>query len=298
YVGLSHKDFALVNVPASVFSILMNIFFIYCMIFHQREHQQLKPPLNILQGILVGCNIMISVCTLLKVCMNALPCLHYVRTVVSKFVVYIMMTSVTSSFWQNVYYYCQITPAQSHCLCLKKNICTFIYCALLINGLIYLFGFSLYIALIVIIITNSKGIMLNFDTNYQALGIAVSWFLVMVMTFCFLILNLCGMSASCCATVIYLWKHLKNMEMNNTLSSPRFRRQIRMTIRSIETHAILHFICSMGLIGNSYISLCTQFVYDKEENVICTIVSVYALGTCIVQCIGQSLFRKQLVYSC
>ncbi|XP_034160717.2 uncharacterized protein LOC117597436 [Pangasianodon hypophthalmus] len=36
---------------------------------------------------------------------------------------------------------------------------------------------------------------------------------------------------SSCATVIYLWKHLKNMKESNTLSSPRFQRQIRMTIR-------------------------------------------------------------------
>ncbi|XP_060733179.1 uncharacterized protein LOC132850558 [Tachysurus vachellii] len=34
-----------------------------------------------------------------------------------------------------------------------------------------------------------------------------------------------------CAIIIYLWKHLKNMEKSSTLSSPRFQRQIRMTIR-------------------------------------------------------------------
>lgn len=53
-----------------------------------------------------------------------------------------MRTSLTSSFWLNVFYYCQIVPApQSFFVCLKRNIRFFI-CSALIADKIFLFGFS------------------------------------------------------------------------------------------------------------------------------------------------------------
>ncbi|KAK2849873.1 hypothetical protein Q7C36_008656 [Tachysurus vachellii] len=136
YFAINSAVFASVNVATSVFSILMNIFFIYCMVFQQSEQELLKQPLNVLQGILVGCNITINACTLLNVCSSLLPYWDYF--IVYQCMIYVMMASVTSSFWQNI-----------------------------------------------------------------------------------------------CAIIIYLWKHLKNMEKSSTLSSPRFQRQIRMTIRKL-----------------------------------------------------------------
>lgn len=297
---MSYEDFTSVNVPVSVFIIVMNIFFIYCMVFQQSEQEQLKQPLNVLQGILVGCNIAISVCMLLQVCIHVFPpCWVCLPKIVSNCVVYTMMTSVTSSFWQNVFYYCQITPVQSYFIWLKKNICVCIYCALLISVTIYLFGLSLVIVIIVILqSTASKNGTSTVPVSYSIfMNIALIWYLVYSMTLGLLILNLCGMSTSSCATVIYLWKHLKNMERNNTLSSPRFQRQIRMTIRSIGMHAVLHFICSLGVVVHLYVSMYSDVNYDPNEHILCTIVSYYALGTTITLVIAQALFRQQVAYA-
>lgn len=297
---MSYEDFTSVNVPVSIFSILMNIFFIYCLVFQQYHQEQLKQPLNILQGILVGCNIMISVCTLLRVCIHVLPASWgYLPQLVSKCAVYTMMTSVTSSFWQNVFYYCQITPAQSYFIWLKKNIRVFIYCALLINVIVYLFGLSFVSAIILIIqeAGNDNSTFAVFFTYSYLRDVAAAWSLVFFLTMVLLILNLCGMSISSCATVIYLWKHLKNMEVSNTTSSPRLQRKIRMTIRCIAIHAVLHFICSVGVTVDSCVCLYSELSFDENENVLCTIISFYALATTITLGMAQSLFRKEVAYA-
>lgn len=300
YFEMSSQDFASVNVPGSVFSIFMNIFFIYCLVFQQHEQEQLKQPLNVLQGILLGCNITINVCTLLKVCINIFPpSWDLLPYVVTQCVVYIMMTSVTSSFWQNVFYYCQITQTPSRFIWLKKNIRAFIYCALLINGIVYLFGLSLITAVFVMFPNDASdnNTSTHPDTNSSFMVVSYAWFVVFCMTLGLLMLNLCGMSTSSCATVIYLWKHLKNMEESNTLSSPRFQTQIRMTIRSIAIHAILHFICSMGVIVNLHLWIFSTIQYDLNQNITCTIVSFYALGTSMIIGIAQSLFRQKIAYA-
>lgn len=296
---MSCEDFASLNVPVSVFSILMNIFFIYCMVFQQYEQEQLKQPLNVLQGILVGSNITINVCTLLKVCIYFFqPYSKYflVNIVVSKCVVYTMMTSVTSSFWQNVFYYCQITPAQSYFVWLKKNIRVLIYCALLINIIVYLFGLSLVCAFVVIIQSAASDNSTSIVSDTKFISIVETWNVVFSMTLVLLVLNLSGMSTSSCATVIYLRKHLKNMEESNTLSSPRFQRQIKMIINSIAIHAVLHFICSIGVLVDLYVSMYSDQTYDLNENILSTFVSFYALGTTITLGIAQSLFRQQVAY--
>lgn len=294
---MNSEDFASLNVPASVFSILVNFFFVYCKVFRQHKQEQLKQPLNVLQGILVGCNIVISICTLLKVCMNVYPSRWaYFPIVVSQCMVYTMMTSVTSSFWQNVFYYCQITPKQSYFIWLKKSLRVFIYCALLINMMVYLFGLSLIPAIIVILnnYANNNDTSADSVINSPLANIVTMWYSVSSVTLCLLILNLCGMSTSSYATVIYLWKHLKNMEQSSSLSSPRFQRQIWMTIRSIALHALLHFICSMGVIVVSSLCMYSELNCDLNGNTLCTFISFYALGTTISLGIAQSLFRQQI----
>lgn len=289
YSAINSAVFASVNVAISVFSILMNIFFVYCIVFQQNEQEQLKQPLNVLQGILVGCNITINACTLLNVCSSLFPSWDYFF--VYQCMIYVMMASLTSSFWQNVFYYCQITPAQSHFICLRKNIRVFIYCALLINGVFYVCALSLFIGVEILQNPDSYNDTSTANTiNYQWLTVTSSWYLIFLITFAFFILNMCGMSASSCATIIYLWKHLKNMEKSSTLSSPRFQRQIRMTIRSIVLHALINLICSLWFL----IELNVSLAFDENVNVLCTIVSFYTLGTTITQGIAQSLYRQQI----
>lgn len=281
----SFEEFASVNVPASVVSILMNVFFIYCMVFQQSEQEQLKQPLNVLQGILVGCNITINIGTLLNVCFRFFL-LSWETLTVPFSLSYTMMLSVAASSWQNVFYYFQITPAHSYFICLKKNIRVFMYCSLLIFGVVYLCGLSLLIVIIIVKNNVSNG---DISTNSHYLKVSFTMNLVLLVTVVFLALNLCGMSTSSCATVIYLWKHLKNMEESSTISSPRFQRQIRMTIISIAMHALINLICSLGFFIAAN--------YDETLNVLCTIVSMYALGTSISQGFAQSLFRQQVAFA-
>lgn len=297
---MSYVYFTSVNVPVSVFIIFMNIFFIYCLVFQQHTQEQLKQPLKTLQGILIGCNILINVCTLFRVCIYGFPShWSFLVSIVVMCMVFIMMISETSCFCQNVFYYCQISPTQSYFIWFKKNISVLTYCALLITVIVNLYELSLISAVIVLIqsVDINNGTITDNSRYTQLMNVIVAWKFVYFLIISLLVLNLCGMSISSCATVICLWKHLKNMEKSITVSSPRLQKQIRMIIRSIEIHAVIHFICSVSVSVDVCLQTHSGLCFDTELNILCTVISFYALGSTITLGMTQSLFRKQIAYA-
>ncbi|KAL7882332.1 hypothetical protein AOLI_G00091810 [Acnodon oligacanthus] len=88
------------------------------------------------------------------------------------------------------------------------------------------------------------------------------------------------MLASSCAVVLYLWRHMKNME-DSGLVSPRLQRQIKMIITGITAQALLHFLCSDGVIIFQIIIQYTELDVDWNNNILCTIIALYSFGTTI-----------------
>ncbi|KAL6484121.1 hypothetical protein MHYP_G00061660 [Metynnis hypsauchen] len=94
------------------------------------------------------------------------------------------------------------------------------------------------------------------------------------------LLSLCVMLASSCAVVLYLWRHMKNVE-DSGLVSPRLQRQIKMTITGITVQALLHLLCSDGVIIFQIILQYTDMDVDWNGNILCTIISLYSFGTTV-----------------
>ena len=288
-VEMSSEAFAAVNVPVSVFSVILNIMFVFCMVFPLNGTESLKQPLTVLLALLVGCNLAAHICILVMVFNNFFPSyvVWYLAPVIA---VYIMLTSVNSSHWLNVCYCFQIIPVQRpYLIWLRRNIRIFMYPALIINAVVCLLGMSVNIA--------GTEINLNYNTTGQTTDwtkLRIAWKAGFWMTLSLFCLSLCVMLASCCVTVVFLWRHMKNMEMSRGSSSHR-QRQITATIISIAVQAVLHVVCSALVVIDLIIIDISPWYFDMKCNMLCTVISLYSFGTSINMACSQSLFRQRAV---
>uniref|UniRef100_A0A3B4C720 Taste receptor type 2 n=1 Tax=Pygocentrus nattereri TaxID=42514 RepID=A0A3B4C720_PYGNA len=229
-------------------------------------YKRLKQPLKILLGILVGSNIAAHVCISLTVFLST-----FVKDFVFYIVVYTMMASITSSHLLNVFYCCQIISVQHpFFIWLKRNIKTVIYFALIVNTVLCLFGLSATLT--------AMSILNNYEnttvTKIDWLGLSDTTQGVLWMGLSFFSFSLSVMLISSCLSVVYLWRHLRNMqESSSSFTSPHRQRPIKSTIRGIILQALLHVICSFAVIINENLIKVLHWNFDCNSNITCMIVS-------------------------
>lgn len=280
---MDFKTFQSVNMPLTLVSILMDIFFVCCMLFSQGQ-QRMKQPLNVLVGSLVGCNTTLHFCTLLFVISHfaySLPILDRIvfHCITTQCLLFTMRTSVTSCLWLNVFYYCQIVPAQHPFLTLlKKNIRLFIYSTLIVDKVCFLFG------LLVNVMHDCKG-------NKKMLhDVALMDSLLRLV--CFL-LSVFIMLSSSCATIFYLQRHMKSLKESSRFS-PHLHSQMRVTITGI-IQTVLYFLCLVWLVIDDIVYYVVRSNFDANAYVLCTVISLYSFGTNINLAVGQTIFREKIV---
>lgn len=298
--------FASVNLPVCTLGVSVNLFLAFSMLFPQQGTERLKRPLNVLLGSLVVYNISLQVCVFLyalteirvfKVC-------DICYAVLVECIYFNMRTSMSSHLWLNVFYYCQIVPAQrSLFIWLKKNIRVFMYSALITDKVCLLFGFSVgmsfgainieldeYFAEADINSTYSQwnAIHEKMDTVMYVLHVDL-W-----MRLVYFLLSLSVMLASSCSTVLYLRTHMKNMEKSSSgaFSSPRLQRQIRVTITGI-IQIVLYSLCSAFMIVREILVSLAHLELDSNGYLFCTTICLYCLGTTINLVVGQTIFRQR-----
>uniref|UniRef100_A0AAR2L9I8 Taste receptor type 2 n=1 Tax=Pygocentrus nattereri TaxID=42514 RepID=A0AAR2L9I8_PYGNA len=190
--------------------------------------------------------------------------------VIIECICFAMRTSVTSILWLNVFYYCQIVPAQHPpFIWMKKNIRVFIYSALIMDKFFFMFEFSLVS-----------------DVLYADTWIRLAYFLLCLFV----------MSASSCATVLYLQRHMKSMEESSrSFSSPRLQKQMRVTITG-SIQALLYFLCSTWLLVRELLVFVFYLEIDLNGHLFCTVACLYSLGITINLSVGQTVFRQQVIH--
>ncbi|KAJ8415204.1 hypothetical protein AAFF_G00009020 [Aldrovandia affinis] len=99
---------------------------------------------------------------------------------------------------------------------------------------------------------------------------------------------------SSCATVLYLWKHMRRMQVtpNSSFSSPRLQSQWRVTITGI-IQAVLYLFCSLWFIL-SYLLLIFNLDHDYIGHILCTVICLLSICTNINLGFGQTLFRQRV----
>ncbi|XP_068602633.1 taste receptor, type 2, member 201, tandem duplicate 1 [Brachionichthys hirsutus] len=150
--------FGFVNGPFVILNILINIFFIFCMV-RPLHGQQIKQPLKLLLGTLICCTMIYLLSAML----------HYIFMITgySKFMtvsfslfVYTLYTSMSSSVWLNFFFFTQIVPAQRASFTwIKKNIKTVIYCIWLLDKCLSLCNVNLIIGMCVMVMSSSSTVL-------------------------------------------------------------------------------------------------------------------------------------------
>ncbi|XP_036430625.1 taste receptor type 2 member 119-like [Colossoma macropomum] len=193
-----------------------------------------------------------------------------------------MRTSVTSCLWLNVFYYCQIVPAKHPLLILlKKNIKLFVYSALILDKFIFLYGIA---ASVVHHMITTPYTATYLHKNAVKHAVKVDFWLRLI----YFLFSLCVMLTSSCATVLYLRRHMKNME-ESSRSSPHLHSQMRVTITGI-VQTLLYFLCSVWLITDDIVYHLSSADFDSKAYIICTVITLYSFWTNINLGLGQSIF--------
>ncbi|KAG9271605.1 taste receptor type 2 member 114-like [Astyanax mexicanus] len=307
---MSSLAFASVNVPLSAVSIILNLYFIFCMAFPEQGSERMKQPLKVLLGSLFGFNTALHACSLLWALKDFLfftvtPFAIVFTYVVLDLVLFSVRASVTSSLWLNVFYYCQIVPAQRPVfIWVKKNIKSFIYFSLIVDKIYILLGlilnvtdtavyFSTFFKYIEIVNYTNVNPLEMFATSIILSNIVIINFWI---RFGLNLVNFCVMSAASCATVLYLWKHIKSMkDGSSTISSPHLKKQMRVTITGI-AQAVLYFLCAIWTSLDALFRIKLPIVFDMDRHILCTVICFYSFGTTINVCVGQTMLRQRVVH--
>lgn len=294
---MDYLAFDAVTIFMSIVNFFINIFLLFSVFFKQQRLRRLKQPLNVLLGTLLGCNITFQLCNCICSITDFFPLGFTDYVIIIEIALFTVRTSVTSSMWLNVFYFCQIVPAKrSFFIFLKKNIRGFIYSALIADKIFFLFELFSAIACSVIYVVphenNLNTTYTQFDDIHNAKlnALLVISTVVMWLHCVYLSLCICIMLSSNCATILYLQKNLKCMKGSRSSLSPRLQRQMRVTITGI-VQTFLSFLCLVWMIVEDaliYYLYSNGYIYG-------TVISIYSLGTTINLCIGQTVFRQRVV---
>ncbi|XP_073701184.1 uncharacterized protein [Garra rufa] len=293
-VKMSKVTFAIVNVPVSVATILVNMFFVYCMISSQEGPvNRVKPPLNVLLWSLIGCNLILNIFNLLFSFFNFVYPAPWIYVFSVAGFLFAMWTGFTASFALNVCYYLQIVPVrQTVLIWIKKHIRLFVYLALFVDRLLFLPEFLgrciLYISAMNL---NSTRDHVNNTSEKTNSGFYVLSHIYFWIRCCYFLLCLGIMLASSSVTVVYLRTHIKRMEENNNFfSAVRKKQQMKVTIISI-IQGVLYFLAAGWLMIRELYAYFAVDFWDRRGHLIFTVMALYSLGATILLGIGQTKFR-------
>ncbi|XP_051567092.1 taste receptor type 2 member 10-like [Myxocyprinus asiaticus] len=301
-INMSLFAFAILNVPISGAAIMMNMFYVYCMFSPQNGSENiLKPPLNVLLGSLIGCNLTLNFLNLLFVSYDTFFSVSsWIYAVSSAVVLYVTRTSFTTSLGLNVFYYFQIVPVrQAFLVWVKTHMKVFMYLTLVFDRIFFLFEFILQV------MDPRKYAISEMDLNSSIAhvnvtsGNAVHFNLLRVdfwLRSGYLFLCVVIMLASNTVTVLYLCSHMKSMK-ENTSSSSRLhhQKQMRVTVMGI-IQMVLFFISSGWLMTNELFIYYFVYKFDEKEYVIASVMTLYSLGTTMILGVGQTTFRLRAIY--
>ncbi|XP_051997763.1 uncharacterized protein LOC127654584 [Xyrauchen texanus] len=300
-INMNLLEFTILNVPVSGATVLMNIFFVYCMFFPEnRPENNLKPPLNVLLGSLIGCNLTLNVLNLLFVFYDQFYTASWIYTISYAVMLYATRTSFTTSTGLNMFYYFQIVHVQQPFLVwVKTHFKVFMYLTMLFDRIFFLFEFILQfmypwegpVPAVDLNSTSDQMNITNEKTSVIYLLLTTDFWLKCVYFFFCLIIML----ASSSGTVLYLRNHMKSMEKNtSSFSSLHHQRQMRVTIMGI-IQMVLFFLCAGWLMTEDLIIFYFVEHFDQGEYFFDSVVALYSLGTTIILGVGQTTFRLRVI---
>uniref|UniRef100_A0A8C9SYB2 Taste receptor type 2 n=1 Tax=Scleropages formosus TaxID=113540 RepID=A0A8C9SYB2_SCLFO len=190
----------------------------------------------------------------------------------------------------SIFYYTRIVPPrQAFFVWIKRKIKTIVYCGLILNTVFILVLSTANLPRMIHDMMNSFTENSLNTTNGLEVNPAVSWILQVSggLYICFFSVT---MALSWGATLVYLCRHMKRMQLSGSQSSSsRLRSQTRVTIMGIIQTALSFFFLFIA-----FLHWCYLYKYDRNNYVTVTMCSFFSTSTTVNLGLGQSVFRKRV----
>ena len=279
--------FVVLNGSTSILGLLVNLFYILCFLTQGRDAKRaLRQPVKLLFLMIMVYSILLQLTQLVIVALKFWMCSIFIRFGFHYTLRICTMSCMSSFVWLSVFYYTKIVPNQRpFFLWIRRNIKTLVYCGLLCNKLYFILK-------CVVDTTNSLSILTNNDTLNNIWSVEKQWTrsaLAMIWCHIFYLMSFAVMMAgSWTATLVYLCKHMKNME-GRSLSSLH-QKQMRVTITGL-IQTILFLSCASWLVMMQFGTL-MNFMDIGQFDSANTGISFYVLIMSVNVGLSQSLFRQ------
>ncbi|XP_056245548.1 taste receptor type 2 member 8-like [Seriola aureovittata] len=201
-----------------------------------------------------------------------------------------MYSSTTCYVWLNFFYYIQIVPAnRALSIWVKRNIRSFIYVALLLDGTLFLFNSVMNIPDVFSGFTCINGTGYAHRPDEVYFSSQVCFFIINVH----ILICLCIMTVSSFSTAHYLFRHMRNVAQSGScFYTPRIQRQMRVTITGISQGVFYFLYDTFHLLDSFAYMFAPDFYFSYSVSF--TVTSLFISGNTINLGIGQFIFRQRV----
>ncbi|XP_065818545.1 uncharacterized protein [Labrus bergylta] len=289
---------AILNGPFAFFSIMVNLFYAFCIV-RPNHGMRIKQPLKLLLSSVIFCNLiyLISACLLFLVNVSK----ENVYFLLASYVVFAwsLSTSKSSCVWLNFFYCTKIVPAQTDLFVwIKKKIKPVIYCIWLVERIwglvetgVILFDYlnlnnHIYISWSYNITMPPGAVYIHIPSTFKSNVYDTAKHIVHGHFF----LSFSVMMISSGSTVAYLCTHMHRM-VGNCLPCSSVRSQVRVTVTGI-VQGLLYFFCSMVTVYKDFSEPVSKELLNPYT--LFTLINFYMTGSSLTLGAGQSLFRRRV----
>lgn len=290
---MDFKTCVWLNSPFSFITIVVNVYFFFCMI-RSIQGEKIKQPLRLLLGTLVSCTLIYEISVVLQLFVKRCPWVWITSYLAF---IFALSTSMTSFVWLNFFYYTQIVPAKrALAIWIKSNIKLIIYYIWLFEKILCVFNTSSLIGykLVYYKMSLNSTVTVNEFISASSQFWWTMYFISAITIKVHFLFCLCIMVMSSCSTVVYLCKHMRRMVANGQpLSCPQFRSQMRVAVIGM-LQGVMYLFCCMWSIHKFVDEGILTETYSNYKYSHFTVINLYMTGTTLNLGAGQGVFRQRV----
>ncbi|KAG9282459.1 taste receptor type 2 member 3-like [Astyanax mexicanus] len=292
-----------VNLPCAVLGLLMNMFYVFCLIFPLGGEMNVRQPLMTLLVLVICCTSTFQLCFIIHLSLEFMAIGGNLKQIVDALMSYAVRVSIPASLWLNIFYCSQIIPVTyAPFIWLKKNIKTVVYFLLISTKIYFLTYFVLEILMSYGIFSRMKlpqvnstvinGSYASVRTKFQISSLLD---ILDTLTMVLIMLGLCVMLIVTGSTGRYLYKHIRKMTSSGMpFNSQTLQNQVRVTLTSF-IQGFIYLLFTVGAFIDVYCAF-KSLVFDWD--IVWMLHNLYSLATIINLGVGQSLFRQRVAHLC
>lgn len=288
YFDLEQWIFQLITYPLCGFNLVLNIFYIHCLISSRQKPRQ---PLRMLLAFLIWCSTTFDfhlvfwhlLLTDLKVGTGRIQHFFWMISI------FLIHSSMTCSMWMSVYFYIHVVPSQRALLIwIKRNLRLLVYVFFLLDEIIV----AIHASLVNLTVTLDNGADNCTSVDLHKVGFSAASTVGLIfgkihLLSCIAIMGVCNFSLA-----LYLHGHIKSITQEGFTSSG---------IRSQLQIVIYEFLQGVFLLISGLLYFIDSFSFHYSKLLLfgpllsLTFILLYMTGSMASLAICQAIFRQGAV---